>query len=75
MANDTTARLCRAVPRRRRPEHQSAAQIRGAVAAAEKLLDLGYTPVFDTPTLQALWTAGHWHLLERLSALTSLEAV
>jgi hypothetical protein len=63
-------RVCRAAPRRRRPEQEPAAQIRGAVAAAEHLLDLGYTPLFDPPTLQALWAAGHWRLVERLGALT-----
>jgi hypothetical protein len=75
MSNRTTPSACRAAPRRRRPERQSAAQVRGAVAAAEHLLDLGYTPLFDAPTLQALWVAGHWRLVERLSALTALEAV
>jgi hypothetical protein len=74
MVNRTTARVCRASPRRRRPEQDPAAQI-GAVAAAEHLLDQGLTPLFDAPTLQALWAAGHWRLVERLSALTALEAV
>lgn len=73
MANDIRPRprVCRAAPRR--PNRRSAAQTRGAVAAAGHLLDLGYTPLFDTPTLQALWAAGHWHLVERLSELTSSE--
>jgi hypothetical protein len=75
MVNRTTARVCRASPRRRRPEQDPAAQIRGAVAAAEHLLDQGLTPLFDAPMLQALWAAGHWRLVERLGALTALEAV
>jgi hypothetical protein len=75
MVNRTTLRGCRAAPRRRGPKQEPAAQIRGAVAAAEHLLDQGLTPLFDAPTLQALWVAGHWRLVERLSALTALEAV
>jgi hypothetical protein len=75
MVNRTSTRLCRASPRRRRPEQEPAARIRGAVAAAEHLLELGYTPLFDSLTLQALWAAGYWRLVERLSALTALEAV
>jgi hypothetical protein len=80
MTNRTQACVCRAAPRRRRSaaprsEHPSAAQLRGAVGAAGHLLDLGLTPLFDTPTIQALWASGHWRLVERLSALTSFEAV
>lgn len=79
--NTAPGRLCAVSARqRRRPTphrrgHPSAAQIQGAVAAAEHLLGLGYTPLFNTPTLQALWTAGHWRLVKRLAALTSREAL
>jgi hypothetical protein len=57
-----------------RPERLSAVQVQAAVDAAEHLLELGYPPLFDFPTLQAMWTAGHWKLVEELQLLTGRAA-
>jgi hypothetical protein len=57
-----------------RPKRLSEVQVQGAAAAAEHLLELGYPPLFDFPTLQAMWTAGHWELVEQLQLLTGREA-
>jgi hypothetical protein len=57
-----------------RPERLSEVQVQAAVDAAEHLLELGYPPLFDFATLQAMWTAGHWKLIEELQLLTGREA-
>ena len=49
-----------------RPEKLSEKEIDGAAAAAAHLLACGYPPVFDLPTLRAMWKAGHHQLVNDL---------
>jgi hypothetical protein len=49
-----------------RPEKLTEKDIDGAVAAAAHLLADGYVPVFDLPTLRAMWKAGHHQLVDDL---------
>jgi hypothetical protein len=41
-------------------------QLQGAVDAAHHLLDAGYPPIFDVPTLRELWKSGHHQLVDEL---------
>jgi hypothetical protein len=40
------------------------------VAAAEHLLALNLTPIFDLGTAQAMWRAGHHRILARVHVAT-----
>jgi hypothetical protein len=41
-------------------------QLQGAIAAAHHILGAGYLPIFDLPTLRALWKSGHHQLVDEL---------
>lgn len=41
-------------------------QLQGAVDAAPHILDAGYLPIFDLPTLRELWKSGHHQLVDEL---------
>ena len=41
-------------------------QVAGAVAAAHHLRSAGLPPIFDLPTLRALWRPGHHQLVDQL---------
>ncbi|MGO8772066.1 MAG: hypothetical protein ACLQIK_08400 [Mycobacterium sp.] len=40
--------------------------IDAGAAAATHLLDTGYLPIFDLPTLRELWRGGHHQLVDEL---------
>jgi hypothetical protein len=41
-------------------------QLQGAVDAAHHILEAGYLPIFDVPTLRELWKSGHHQLVDEL---------
>jgi hypothetical protein len=41
-------------------------QLQAAVDAAHHIIDAGYLPIFDVPTLRALWKSGHHELVDEL---------
>jgi hypothetical protein len=51
---------------RHRCDEISDRQLQGAVAAAHHILAAGCLPIFDLPTLRALWKSGHHQLVDEL---------
>jgi hypothetical protein len=47
-------------------------QVDGAVAAANHLLGLGLSPLFNTDTLRGIWRRGHRDLAVRLARLAGV---
>jgi hypothetical protein len=48
------------------PAPPSDKMVDGALQAAHHLRDAGLTPIFDLPTLRALWRSGHHKLVDEL---------